>query len=429
MRTEEPERSDSTHLTVSCISLSSAMMLALVLGGKAPASEKVAVPADKVASVHRDAMIVDFHCDAISRFIDGEDLRKELPEGHIDIPKLKRGGVDLQVFACFVGPPENEEEKKTAAGRIETQIDAVYRLVGQNPHDLALVRSFDEYAAAQKTGRIGMLIGIEGGYGIENDLAKLNHFYDRGVRIMTLTHWNRTDWADASGDEKAEFCGLTELGERIVREMNRLGMIIDISHVHDETFWDVLRITDSPVVASHSCCRALSNHHRNLSDEMLKALATNGGVIGINFAPGFLNAELSKKQEELLAEVAKKHGLPPSWREIEKAEPQKREEFEKELKARFEEARKGFPPVDVKLLVDHIDHAVKVMGDADHVGLGSDYDGIGSTPVGLENAGKLEAITSELAARGYTEDDIKKILGGNFLRVIRAVCDKQLAAR
>jgi membrane dipeptidase len=238
---------------------------------------------------------------------------------------------------------------------------------------------------------------------------------------MTLTHWTRTDWADASGDAAAELGGLTEFGTEVVQEMNSLGMVIDVSHVHDETFRDVIRDTQAPVVASHSCCRALSPHHRNLSDEMLRALAKNRGVIGINFMPGFLNAEVEKKETELLDEVAKKHGLEGDYRAIMRAEPEKRDLVMKEYESRVEKFRLTLPAVNVKTLVDHIDHVVKVTGNANHVGLGSDFDGISATPAGLENVGKLIAVTEALQRRGYKEDDIRKILGGNFLRVFEAV--------
>ena len=235
------------------------------------------------------------HCDTISRYMAGEDLTKDLATGHIDIPKLKKGSVDLQVFAAYVAVPRNETEKHGAAKRAFDQIDAIHKLIGENPNDLALVLRPAEVVPLKYTNKTGILIAIEGGYAIENDLSLLRSFYKAGVRLMTLTHWNRTDWADASGDEKAELGGLTEFGEQVIREMNRLGMIIDVSHAHDETFWDVLRVSTKPVVASHSCARALCNHFRNLTDDMLRALAKNGGVVGINFAPGFLSAGLRKK--------------------------------------------------------------------------------------------------------------------------------------
>jgi membrane dipeptidase len=378
-------------------------------------------PKFRAEFVHKDTAVVDFHCDTISRYMNGEDLRRDLPHGHLDIPKLKRGAVDLEVFACYVAAPVNDAEKTQTAKKAFDQIEAVYRLVAENPEDLEVVKAPAEFQGIRNTGKTGILIGIEGGYAIENDIGLLDAFFRAGVRLMTLTHWSRTDWADASGDAAAELGGLTGLGEKVVKEMNRLGMIIDLSHAHDETFWDVMRVSAAPVVASHSCARALSPHHRNMSDEMLRALAKNGGVVGINFSPGFLDAEIAKKQNELLSQVAQKHGLPGDYREILKAEPEKRQAFEAEFKVRLAELQKTLPPVEIQKLVDHIDHVVKVTGSADHVGLGSDYDGISATPAGLENIGQLSRITAELAARGYKEGDIRKILGGNFLRVFDAV--------
>ncbi len=330
-------------------------------------------PVHHLMAVHKNATVADLHCDTIWRYLDGEDLSIDNPNVHIDIPKLKKGAVDLQVFACYISPPKTEDEKKTAAKRVFGQIDAIFRLAGENADSLAVVTSYPELQRLRSTWKTGALIGIEGGYAIESDLALLRAFYRSGVRLMTLTHWTHTDWADASGDEQLTYGGLSPFGEEVVREMNKLGMIIDVSHVHDETFWDVIRISDDPVVASHSCCRALSNHHRNLSDEMLEALAEKGGVIGINYAPDFLNVE-----------------HPDS--------------------------------ATVRTVVDHIDHVVKVTGSADHVGLGSDFDGISSTPDGLENVGLIPNITKELLTREYNKEDIEKILGGNFIRVLKEVC-------
>jgi len=376
--------------------------------------------------IHKDADLADLHCDTIDRYLHGEDLRQDLPKGHIDIPKLKRGGVDLQVFACYTGAPANEQEKAWSVRSAFRQVDGVRRLAEENPADLAVVRSYEDYQSLRGTGKIGLLIGIEGGYTLTDDLSLLRAYYDCGVRLLTLTHWTHTDWAGASGDPKPFFGGLTEFGEKVVREMNRLGMIIDLSHASDKTFWDVLKITNAPVVASHSCCRALAEHHRNLTDDMLKALAKNGGMVGINYSAGFLNSERDKKQEALLVEVARKHGLPTDYREIMRLAPEKREPALKEFRERWEEMKKAgiVPPVNVKTLVDHIDHVVKVTGNANHVGLGSDFDGISEAPEGLENTGKLENITHELLARGYKEEDVRRILGGNFLRILNAVCSE-----
>jgi membrane dipeptidase len=378
-------------------------------------------PVYRTLFLHRDAAVVDMHCDTIGRAMAGEDLSQDLPKGHIDIPKLKRGGVDLQVFACFAPPPSNDVEKGRSGNGVFAQIQAVNRLVGKNPDDLALVRSVDEASAARSASKTGVLIAIEGGYAIENDLVLLREFYRAGVRLMTLTHWTGSDWADASGDEKPVHGGLTEFGESVIAEMNRLGMIIDVSHSHDDTFWDVIRLSKAPVVASHSCCRALAPHHRNLSDEMLKALAEKGGVVGINFWPGFLRDDIDKAETELFTKVATERGLPTDWVAHAKLEPAVRDKFNADFEKRWAEIRTTLPTVDVKTVVDHIDHVVKVTGTADHVGLGSDYDGISITPTGLENAGLLPNITKELVARGYKPEDIRKILGGNFLRVFGAV--------
>jgi membrane dipeptidase len=392
-----------------------------ILGALATTRENLLDPIHRTLYLHRDAAVVDMHCDTIRRAMAGEDLAKDLPARHIDIPKLERGGVDLQVFACFAPPPQNDLEKGRSANGVFAQIEAVHKLVDANPDKLALVTSLQEAGAARNAGKIGVLIAIEGGYAIENDLVLLREFYRAGVRLMTLTHWTATDWADASGDPQPVHGGLTELGKEVVAEMNRLGMIIDVSHAADSTFWDVLKASKAPVVASHSCCRALAPHFRNLSDEMLKALAEKNGVVGINFYPGFFRPEFDKAESEVMAKVAAAQGLPADWAAIDLLEPAVQQKFFADFNARWAELRKTLPVVDVKTVVDHIDHVVKVTGDCDHVGLGSDFDGISITPTGLENAGMLPNITKELVRRGYKAADIRKILGGNFLRVFGAV--------
>ncbi len=400
-----------------------------ILRALATTRENLLDPIHRTLYLHRDAAVVDMHCDTISRYMAGEDLAEDLPRGHIDVPKLERGGVDLQVFACFAPPPQNDLEKAKSANGVFAQIEAVHKLVDTNPDKLALVESLQDANSARNASKIGALIGIEGGYAIENDLVLLREFYRAGVRLMTLTHWTATDWADASGDPRPIHGGLTEFGEKVVAEMNRLGMIIDVSHAADKTFWDVLRLSKTPVVASHSCCRALAPHFRNLSDEMLKALAEKNGVVGINFWPGFLNSEIDKAESDLLAKVAADHGLPADWTAIIKLGPAVRDPFEADFAKRWAELQKTLPPVDVKTVVDHIDHVVKVTGDCDHVGLGSDFDGISVAPVGLENADLMPNITKELVRRGYKPADIRKILGGNFLRVFGAVEQAKEAAK
>ena len=383
--------------------------------------ENLLDPVHRTLFLHRDASVVDLHCDTISRALAGEDLSLDLPKGHIDIPKLKRGAVDLQVFACFAPPPADEAAKGRSANGVFAQIEAVRELVEKNAGDLALVTTLQEAMSARGAAKTGVLIAIEGGYAIENDLVLLREFHRAGVRLMTLTHWTATDWADASGDPEPAHGGLTEFGEKVVAEMNRLGMVVDVSHVHDETFHDVLRVSKVPVVASHSCCRALAPHHRNLSDEMLKALAEKNGMIGINFWPGFLQGDYDAKQEAIFAETAAAHGLPPDRAAVFTSDPAVRDKFYADFLARWAEVKKTLRPVDVRTVVDHIDHVVKVTGDCDHVGIGSDFDGLSETASGLDNAGLLPNITKELVRRGYKPADIRKILGGNFLRVLGAV--------
>ncbi len=385
--------------------------------------ENLLDPVHHIHFIHKDATVADLHCDTIGRVLRGTDLSEDQERGHIDIPKLQQGAVDLQVFACYVGPPESDQARMQAAKRAFVQIDAVHRLVEDHPEDLLLITHPDHLRELRGNHKVGVIIGIEGGYAIEKNLSLLRSFHRNGVRLMTLTHWTRTRWADASGDDEPLYGGLNDFGEDVVKEMNRLGMIIDLSHAHDETFWDVLRITDAPVVASHSCCRALSDHHRNLSDEMLKALAENGGMIGINYLPGFLMAENDRQLEALRSELLQKFGLPEDRREFVRADAETRKNFNREFQEKAEALRGTLPEVNVATVVDHIDHVVKVTGNANHVGLGSDFDGIGSTPVGLEHAGKLALLTAELYRRNYKDSDIKKILGGNFLRIFRKVCD------
>ncbi len=392
-----------------------------ILWSLAASRENLLDPVHRTLFLHRDAAVVDMHCDTISRFMAGEDLSQDLAKGHIDVPKLERGGVDLQVFACFAPPPATEMEKAKSANGVFAQIEAVHELVDKDPVHLALVTTLQEAGAARGASKTGVLIGIEGGYAIENDLVLLREFYRAGVRLMTLTHWTATDWADASGDEKPVHGGLTDFGEKVVAEMNRLGMIIDVSHAADSTFWAVLKLSKAPVVASHSCCRALAGHHRNLSDDMLKALAEKNGVVGINFWPGFLQDGYDAKQTEIFAKTAADHGLPADRAAIFQAGPAVRDKFYADFLARWAAVKGTLPPIDVKTVVDHIDHVVKVTGDCDHVGLGSDFDGLSETASGLENAGLLPNITKELVQRGYKPEDIRKILGANFLRVFGAV--------
>ena len=277
-------------------------------------------------------------------------------------------------------------------------------IVARHPETFAFAKTADEIVSAHKRGKIAALIGLEGGHAIEDNLKILREFYELGVRYMTLTHSNTNNWADSSGDisdpKVKHHGGLAPLGKDIVREMNRLGMIVDISHVADETFWDALEASQAPIFASHSSCRALSNARRNMSDDMIKALAKKGGVIQINFACDFLNERVRTDSPEEKSKLNTKFG-----------------DDEDELRAYVES---HFARATLADVVDHIDHVVKIAG-IDAVGIGSDFDGVDCTPVGLEDVSKFPNLTRALLEKGYTQEQISKIYGGNTLRLMREV--------
>jgi len=367
---------------------------------------------DKAKQLHFSSIVVDTHDDTTQRLLDPKfDLGTRHSDGSIDIPRMREGGLDAIFFSIWipssvVGP--------TAVKRALDQIDAVRETVHKHPKDLVLATTADEVVAARKEKKIAALMGVEGGHMIDNDLAVLRSFAELGVRYMTLTHMGNTEWADSSTDKPAHN-GLTEFGKDVVREMNRLGVIVDISHVSDKTFYDVLATSQAPVLASHSSCRAICDAARNMTDDMIRDLAKHGGVIQINYHIGFLSQE---------------------FRNAEKANPETEKAIDAEIKKRCgdnedcslvvgdqivrEYVLAGkLPRVDWTKIVEHIDHAVKIAG-VDHVGLGSDFDGA-NMPLGMENASKLPQLTEALLQKGYSEADIRKILGENTLRLMRQV--------
>ncbi len=376
--------------------------------------ESQSAPLDYQA-LHQRAIVVDMHSDTVLRMMrHGFDFGKRSPRGHMDLPRLKEGGIDVQVFACYVAPrflPDG------ATSHALEMMHTLKREIAKYPEEIALAQNPHEIENIVASKRIAAILAIEGGHAIQDSLDTLRKFHQLGARYMTLTWMNTNNWADAAGGER-RWAGLNDLGVRIVSEMNHLGMIIDLSHVSDETFWDVLSITTDPVILSHSCCRALCNHFRNVSDEMLRGLARNGGVIGINFYPGYLSGEFARAAE------AVKNQIHPKEEEIETKYRTQPKRLEAEKQKLFEEHRKVFKPVPLDVLIDHIDHAVRIAG-IDHVGLGSDFDGFRISLVGMEDCSKLPNITRALLARGYSEHDIRKILGENVLRVFRQVIKKQ----
>ena len=329
-------------------------------------------------------------------------IPEEHKDGAVDLPRTKKGGLNALFFSIYMSGTVTGP--KAVNDSIE-RIAAVHKLAADMPDQVMVCVTADQVRKARKEGKIAALMGMEGGMN-NNSLPVLRMYAALGVRYLTLTHSVNTDWADSSTGT-AKHNGLTDFGKDVVRELNRLGMMVDISHVADKTFWDALAVSRAPMLASHSSCRALSDHPRNMTDEMIKALAAKGGVIQINYLDGFIDndlAQYNKKRQALMREMEAQY---PGRENIAK----RRREATKQL---------GVPPkVSWEKIIEHIDHAVKLVG-ADHVGLGSDFDG-GSMPVGMEDASSLPKITEALARKGYSESDIRKILGENTLRVLNDV--------
>jgi len=367
---------------------------------------------EKARRLHFSSLVIDTHDDTTQRFLDGRfDLGVRNPLGSIDIPRMREGGLGAIFFAIWMPSKITGPE---AVKRALDQIDAVREQVRKHSNDLALVTTAEGIQAAHKQGKIAALIAVEGGHIIASDLRVLRVYAALGARYMTLTHSGNAEWADSS-TAKPEHNGLTEFGKDVVREMNRLGMIVDISHVSDKTFADVLEISQAPVFASHSDCRAICDAPRNMSDDMIRALAAKGGVIQINYHVGFLSQEFRNAE--------KAH---PEWEKMIALEIQKRcgdregcQLIEGDRITREYVERGDLPRVEWTRIVEHIDHAVKIAG-IDHVGLGSDFDGA-NMPFGMEDASKLPKITQALLDRGYSEGDVKKILGENTLRLMARV--------
>jgi membrane dipeptidase len=396
------------------VARSGLLVLGLLLGGILPllavkTSDDVS---PKARELHFRSIVVDTHDDTTQRLLDPKfDLGVRHTDGNIDIPRMRDGGLDAIFFSIWIpgtitGPDAVQKALK--------QINAVRRQVADHPRDLVLATTAADVRAAFAAHKIAVLLGVEGGHMINGDLGVLRKFAALGVRYMTLTHSVNVAWADSSTDTPAHN-GLTDFGKQVVREMNRLGMMVDISHVADKTFYDVLATSKAPVIASHSSCRALCNAPRNMTDQMIKDLAAKGGVIQINYHIGFLSQEFRDAEKanpqiekEINAEIKKRCGEVESCLLLEK------ERILRELVAQGK-----LPRVNWTRIIDHIDHAVKIAG-ADHVGLGSDFDGA-NMPYGMDDVSHVPQITNALLEKGYSESDIQKILGGNTLRVMEQV--------
>lgn len=375
----------------------------------AVSSEQISARAKKL---HFSAIVVDTHDDTTQRLLDGKfDIGARHTDGSIDIPRMREGGLDAIFFSIWIPSKIAGAE---AVSRALAQIDAVHEQVRAHPKDLVLATTAAEVRAAKKQGKIAALMGVEGGHMINSDLDVLRKFVGLGVRYMTLTHSSNDEWADSS-DDKPAHNGLTDFGKDVVLEMNRLGIIVDISHVSDKTFYDALEVGKAPLLASHSSCRAICDAPRNMTDQMMKDLAAKGGVVQINYHVGFLSQEF-RNAEKADPEVNKAIG-----EEVEKrcGDNEACQLIEGDrLTRQFVEQGK-LPRVDWTKIIEHIDHAVRVAG-VDYVGLGSDFDGA-NMPYGMEDAGDLPKITDALLKRGYSEGDVRKILGENTLRVMAEV--------
>jgi membrane dipeptidase len=371
----------------------------------------LAATQDRASDLHRRSLVLDTHADTTQQMIyESFDLGARASQGHVDIPRMREGGLDAVFFSIWMpGTLSGPDVVK----RSLRQIDAVREQVRRHPQDLVLATTAAEVRKAQEQGKIAALMGLEGGHMIDDDLGVLRMYAELGVRYLTLTHFQNNHWADSS-TAAPEHNGLTDFGKDVVRELNRLGVMVDISHVADKTFYDALEISKAPLMASHSSCRAISDHPRNMSDDMIRALAKKGGVIQINYEITFLSQEARDKKA---ADGERVENIDQQFDKLcgenTACEIRERERIDREAMERGE-----LPQVSWQKIVEHIDHVVKLVGP-DHVGLGSDFDGA-SMPLGMDDVSKLPRLTEALLEKGYREEDIEKILGGNLLRVMEA---------
>lgn len=367
-------------------------------------------------SLTRRAISIDMHADTAQRLVDeGVDISRRLADGHLDSTRMKEGGLAAQFFSIWVEPQLYGGGGERAIQRADAQIAAVRQLAEKHPELWGVATTAEDIRRLNKEGRLAALMGLEGGYAIDERLEMVERYYRMGVRYMSPAWSVSTSWAGSSGDEAGKTRGLNDFGKQVVREMNRLGMMVDVSHVSDLAFRDIVETSTMPVIATHSGVRAIANVPRNLDDDMLRALAKTGGVCSVLFYPEFLEPGWSEKKKRVDAEIA------ALVRQASENEPggmaQKKMARDR---VRIREYAKRLPPVTAARVVDHIDYIVKLVG-INHVGIGSDFDGIQATPTDLATVADLPNLTAELLRRGYSEADISKILGGNMLRVMEEI--------
>ena len=349
--------------------------------------------------------VLDSHCDTPSQILRLRNLSMDNDHAHVDFPKLKLGKVDGAFFALYVPASKKADEAFEYACRL---LEGLEGSVAENKDKASFAFSAEKALDNKDKGLFSVFIGLENGSPIDDDINRLKYFYDKGVRYVTLCHSSNNQICDSCAPKDKTWGGLSPFGKEVVAEMNRLGMLVDVSHVSDETFYDVLKYSTKPVVATHSCCRALCSHPRNMTDDMICALAEKGGVIQINFYPVFLDPSFAGK----MSEIAEKGERIEAEFIADPADPEKRAAWN-----RIQDELMALERPSYKLIADHIDHVVSLVG-IDHVGIGSDFDGIEVTPDGLEDISMMPKLFDELRARGYSEADIEKIAGGNFFRIL-----------
>src|SRR5579871_1669438 len=364
---------------------------------------------ERAKKLHFSSIVLDTHDDTTQRFFTKNfDLGKRNPDGHVDIPRMREGGMNAIFFSIWI---DGRTMGPQAIQKALDQIDAVQQNVKKYSNDLVAARTAEDVRRAHSQGKIAVLMGVEGGHMIGNDIRMVRIFSRLGVGYMTLSHFYNDEWADSSTDKPAHN-GLTDYGKEIVREMNKQNILVDISHVSDKTFYDALEVSKAPLIASHSSCRAICNHPRDMTDDMIKALAAKGGVIQINYEKSFIDEAYRQAQEKASGGVvALFDQLKKDCGDDEECLGKKMQQMEKDATAAGK-----LPHVSWEKIIEHIDHVVKLVG-ADHVGLGSDFDGA-NMPEGMDDCTHLPQITEALMRKGYSDSDIKKILGGNLLRVM-----------
>ncbi|HMF64424.1 MAG TPA: dipeptidase [Edaphobacter sp.] len=368
----------------------------------------------EVDRITREAILIDTHNDVTSRTVTGYDIATPNNTGQTDLPRMK-GFLGAEFFAVYVGAEYVKDN--SSANRALQMIDTVRTdVIAAHPDDFVFATTADDIVRAHNNHKIAALMGIEGGHAIEDSLRLLRDYYSLGVRYMTLTHFNTNNWADSQGDvdnpQVAHHNGLTPFGKDVVHEMNRLGMMVDISHTADKTFYAALETSTAPIIASHSGCRAVSSYTRNMTDDMIRALAGKGGVMQINFGCEFLSQRYFNESKPLQASMREQYMAA-----MKLEDPTAKAAAIEKIKADF---NAQVPPATLADVVAQIDHAVKVGGIA-HVGIGTDFDGVGCVPPDLDSYNKFPALTRALLEKGYSASDIKKIYGENLLRVMRAV--------